>query len=73
MMGGQMLDKNAWHFVPGWPGHMSQMKSGGKASGTGSDSQAQAAQGQGGHGGSHLNVFYSGKPDDEEEEEDQEV
>jgi len=69
-MGGMgNMDKNAWHFIPGWNGHMSQMK-GAAGTGAGAGVPAQAQGGHGG-GGGHLNVFYSGKPDDEEEEEDE--
>jgi len=66
-MGASNMDKNAWHFVPGWPGHMSQMPGmpgAGKASGAAVPAQQAQAGGEGGH----LNVFYSGRPDDEEEQ-----
>ena len=58
-------DKYDWHMVPGWAGNM-DMKDSGK-DGVKAAKGAKAAAG----GDGHLNVFYSGKPDDEEEEVDE--
>merc|ERR1711935_1167794 len=55
-------DKYDWHMVPGWAGHMSQ-----KGQYPGQQAAAGGRAAAGGDG--HLNVFYSGKPDDEEDEE----
>jgi len=56
-------DKYDWHMVPGWAGHMSQK---GQYPGQKAAAGGRAAAG----GDGHLNVFYSGKPDDEEDEDE---